>query len=348
MHRRLLSGAIIGILVASAVVLFPAAPVWAQGDGPRTYHKGPAGTNAITVWMLNMGGNTSAFNPNIIAGDQVSIDSTVYLLTYLRFFNVFGRASQAMITAPTGSISAEIEGFNPLPLDISSSGFADPVAIWSVNMLGAPAMDLPQFMAWKQRTILDLNLAVTFPLGDYDPDRALNLGTNRWTVRLGTPFVQSFGDFTPGKRTTLELFPSVSLFSDNDERWPDGATVSQDPLYRLEAHLTRDLAKGLWGSLDLAMQFAGRTAVDGVESDDSQKSTSAGITVGMAISDEMSLQASYGKGLSDPNEGIAGNMFRIKIVYAWNPAVERLKKAQRDKLIGEYKELQEMLDKIRR
>jgi hypothetical protein len=41
-------------------------------------------------------------------------------------------------------------------------------------------------------------------------------------------------------------------------------------------------------------------------------------------------------------------MFRIKFVYAWNPQVERIKKAQRDKLKGEYKELQEMLDRIRR
>jgi hypothetical protein len=343
---RLLNRGIFGGLVI-CLVLVPALAS-AQGDGPRVYHKGPAGTNALTVWMLNMGGNTSAFNTNVIAGDQVGIDSTVYLLSYLRFFNLFGRTNQAMLTLPTGNLSAEIEGLNPLPLDISASGFADPVAVWSVNVLGAPAMDLKRYMAWQQQTILDVNLAVTFPFGDYDPDRALNLGTNRWTVRLGTPFVQSFGEFTPGKRTTLELFPSVSFFSDNDDRWPDGKTVSQDPLYKLEAHFTRDLAKGLWGSLDLGMQFAGRTSVDGVESDDSQRSTAVGITIGMTISDAMSMQASYGKGLSDPTEGIEGSMFRIKFVYAWNPQVERIKKAQRDKLKGEYKELQEMLDRIRR
>jgi hypothetical protein len=49
----------------------------------------------------------------------------------------------------------------------------------SVNLLGAPAMKLPEFRSYQQDLIVGAGLQVSVPAGQYDETRLVNIGTNR-------------------------------------------------------------------------------------------------------------------------------------------------------------------------
>ena len=55
----------------------------------------------------------------------------------------------------------------------------------------------------------------------------------------------------------------VWLFGDNTDYV--GKTLETDPLYQIDAHLTRDFTAHLWGSLDAAWYNGGEATVDGVK-----------------------------------------------------------------------------------
>jgi len=63
------------------------------------------------------------------------------------------------------------------------SGLGDPAVRMSVNFIGAPALTLAEFRDYKQNFILGASLQMFMPLGQYDPGRVVNLGTNRFTFK---------------------------------------------------------------------------------------------------------------------------------------------------------------------
>ena len=110
-----------------------------------------------------------------------------------------------------------------------------------VNLFGAPALSAEEFASYKQGTVLSLLVGVTAPTGAYDANRDLNLGVNRWNMRIGLPFMYTIGDWIPGEITTLEILPSVWFYGDNTD-----INLEQDPMVTLEAHLTRDITPSIF------------------------------------------------------------------------------------------------------
>jgi len=313
-------------LLVALVALLPATAT-AQGEGPRAYWKAPANTHAVGTWMMLFNGNASGTN-TALPIDGAALDTRVYLANYTAFFNFLGRRNQASATLPFGSLRGTTTGFNPIDIDVAAKGTADPTVFWALNLIGAPAQSLVEYAQWEQRTILDAQLFITAPLGSYDPERLLNMGTNRWTVRLGLPFVQSIGEFTPGRRTTLEIVPNVTLFSDNDQAQRGTSVLEQAPVFKLEGHLTRDITDKLWVSGDALWQAGGETTVDGEKQNNSQSSLGLGFTVGFGITDEVAFQGTWGNTLTNPEDGLNMNMLWLRLTYAWNPTAQALAKQQ--------------------
>jgi hypothetical protein len=320
-------------LIAVGLALALPGSAAAQGEGARTYWKAPANTHAVGTFLMFVDGNASGFNPALpVSG--AAFTSRIYMANYTAFFNFLGRRNQASVTQPFGTVEATTTGLQPVSLDVAGKGRADLAAWWAVNLIGAPAQTLQEYSQWEQRTLLDAQVFVTAPSGAYDEEKFLNVGTNRWTARFGLPFVQSIGDFTPGRRTTFELVPSVTLFGDNDAlrsvTIEDGApvfisrTLSQDPLYKVEGHLTRDITKDLWLSADAMYVGGGETSLDGVAQDNSQSSLGLGFTVAYKVSDKVELRALWGDFLTDEEDGLDSSMVWLRMTYAWNPTADRL------------------------
>ena len=74
------------------------------------------------------------------------------------------------------------------------------------------------------------------PWGQYDPSRAVNLGTNRWSIKPDIGFSKAFAPFT------VDLTAGVTLFSRNDDYF-GGQAVDQAPLYSTQANLSYDFGR---------------------------------------------------------------------------------------------------------
>jgi hypothetical protein len=152
---------------------------------------------------------------------------------------------------------------------------------------------------------------LTLPTGEYDSGQLFNLGTNRASLQIAGLFSKSFGtSFLDPRLTTIELIPSVTFFGDNSDPFRSD-TVSQSPLFTLEAHLTHNISRAVWISGDMLLTSGGETETDGGPNNDSKYSLGLGATVSVALSKASSIKATYGE-IVDRNEaGMDGSAFRL-------------------------------------
>ena len=76
----------------------------------------------------------------------------------------------------------------------------DPILTLHVGLIGTPALAPAEFVQRPKSFQMVGIVGTTIPIGTYDSSRAINLGTNRWSFRLGV------GSVTPmGVVTTAEL-----------------------------------------------------------------------------------------------------------------------------------------------
>ena len=99
---------------------------------------------------------------------------------------------------------------------------------------------------------------MTVPLGQYDSDKLVNVGTNRWSFKPEIGISKTFGP------VTLELAPSATFYTDN-ENFFGGRRLQRDPLYAVQGHLIYHTRFGLWTALDATYYGGGRTTINGVE-----------------------------------------------------------------------------------
>ena len=311
-----------GVLVLALASML-AAPVAGQGDGARTYWHGLTGTNLINYWYLD---GQSNFNPFVALGagpanSNIQLDATMVVFGYSRTFDLFGRSASASLFLPGGNLSGELAG-TPITRLESAQGFGDPLVQLGVNVFGAPAM--PTFAHvtnYQLDTTLDLLVTIGVPIGEYHSTAPLNIGQNRWSVRLAAPFVQRIGPWVTGERTTFELLPSVWFFTDNDDF--QGQRLEQDPLFGLESHLTRDLTEDLFVSLDYTFQSSGDTTIGGMNLGNSDNSSFLGGTLGFMATDNLQMRLSFGSTVGGGD--MDGAMIRIEFNYGWHGLVESLK-----------------------
>ena len=120
------------------------------------------------------------------------------------------------------------------------------------DLYGAPALSLEQFAQYKQDLIIGTSPQVSAPGGQYDPDKLVNIGTNRWYFKPDLGFSKALGPLT------LELLPSVTFFTDNNDFF-GGNNLAQDPLYAVQGHLIYHFDFGPWVSLNSTYYTGGRT-----------------------------------------------------------------------------------------
>jgi hypothetical protein len=105
----------------------------------------------------------------------------------------------------------------------SRTGFGDPVVKLSLNFLGAPALTMGQFRGYRHRTVAGVSFGVSLPLGQYYPDRRINLGSNRWSLASRLGVSHAIGNWL------VEAYGGVTVLTRNDDFF-GGKTVQQDPL----------------------------------------------------------------------------------------------------------------------
>lgn len=260
----------------------------AQELEPRAYSNTPVGMNFLLAGLKRSSG-ALVFDPSLPVTDA---NATVDLgfVGYVRSFGLNGKSAKAGLLLPYAQMSAD--GYvDDQYRTREQQGAADPAFYFTMNILGAPALNLKEFKDYRQDTIIGVSLKATAPLGIYDSSKILNIGTNRWSFKPEIGISQALG------RWTLEGMGAVYLYTDNTN-FDNGQTREQDPIYAAQGHVIYSFKNKAWASLSATYYTGGTTYVEGVSGRDLQKNWRTGFTLAMPINRQHSIKLFGDSGVS--------------------------------------------------
>jgi len=196
----------------------------------------------------------------------------------------------------------------------STNGVSDVGFLWQMNIFGGPALTREQFQSFIPQTFSSFHLYVGTPLGTYDPSSPINPSANRWTI---SPTVNY--SYTPDQgRTWIETYLSALLFTDNDNFRVNGAqTLSQNPIFRLEEHLSYNLTDTLWLSADAYYNVGGETIIDGIAQDNTASTLRLGTGVGLRLWRGADFVLNYERVVAKPPGEPDAQTVRFAIRQLW-------------------------------
>ena len=309
-------------LLALALVVLPTLA--SAQVPPRFYWKTLSGGNGVPLIFQSLSGNANPLDPAYVVTADVEFDAEILLAGYARVFTLFDRSASLAALVPMGRVGArstvESRGSNQ-----EASGFGDPMVEFAINVVGPESMrTIPDVLRYEPGFSIDLIADAVVPVGEYDSDRLVNLGQNRWYGRVGAPIVWQLGSWVPGRRTTLELLPSLWLYGDNDDF--RGRTLATDPMFQLQANLTRDFTDHFWGSFDLSWMTGGESTIAG-RTGEALDNLAVGFTVGTPLTENLQLTLGYAATVNDRDPtDLRMDGFRVSFVYGWHSLLEGIKR----------------------
>jgi outer membrane putative beta-barrel porin/alpha-amylase len=272
--------------LALLLSLWP-SPMAAQELEPRAYSVSPVKTNFVVLSNAYAAGDLS-FDPSLPVEDG-SANINTMVAGYFRSMNVFGRSGNLTLVVPYsfGTVQGLLAGEFT---QVTRSGLKDPTVRFAVNLYGAPAMRLKEFAAWSKKTVIGASVVVAAPLGQYDPAKLINIGSNRWAFKPELGWSRRFGHWV------LDAYGGVWLFTDNKTFYPGARTRSQAPILSTQFHLSYNFHFRLWAGADANLYSGGRTSINGVPNQDLQKNSRLGGTVSIPLTRRQSFKFSYSRG----------------------------------------------------
>jgi hypothetical protein len=200
------------------------------------------------------------------------------------------------------------------PIQASTNGVSDIGLLWQINIFGAPALTREQFQSFIPQTFASFHLYVGTPLGTYNADSIINPSTNRWTV---SPTVNY--SYTPNQgRTWIETYISGEIFTDNDDfRFNGAQMLSQNPIFRVEEHVSQNLTDKLWVSADAYYNIGGETKIDGVPQDNMANTLRLGAGAGLRLWRGGDLILNYERVVAKPSGEPDAQTVRATIRQLW-------------------------------
>ena len=295
-----------GAVLAVIALLFVATPTHAGEIEPRSYVNTPVGINFLLAGYSYSDGGLSTAASSPIKDAQLKMNTGI--LAYARTLDVWGKSGKFDVILPYSQLSgsAMVAG---QPREREVSGLNDPRFRFSVNFYGAPALSLQDFANYQQDLLIGASVQVSAPLGQYDKDKLVNLGNNRWFVKPDIGISKAWGALT------IELSTGVIFFSKNDDYF-GGKTLAQNPVSSTQVHLTYNLGRGVWVALSGTYDYGGRTTIDGVRSDELDNNSRAGITLALPVNRNNSIKLFASTGV----QTITGSDFNLAGIvwqYRW-------------------------------
>jgi hypothetical protein len=296
----------VGVAVAGLLLLMTTSVVRAQDLEPRQYSNTPVGMNFLIAGYAYTQGGVSFDSSLPITKPDLKTDNGV--LGFARSLDLWGKSGKFDAIVPYAwlSGSADYEG-NRVHRIVN--GFGDPLLRLSVNLYGAPSLDMKDYASYRQDVIVGAALQVSVPLGQYDDTRLVNIGTNRWFFKPSLGVSKALGPWT------LEATAAATFYTDNTDFY-GGKTRSQDPLYSAQWHVIRSFRTGIWASLDGTFFTGGSTTIDNVARHDLQRNWRLGGTLAIPVDARNSIKLYASSGVS-ARTGNSYDLLGIAWQYRW-------------------------------
>lgn len=260
----------------------------AQELEPGFYQNAPLRMNSAVLGYTYSTGNI-LFDASLPVEGAHAKTNTV-ALGYLRTIGIFGHSAKVDVQVPIGW--GDFEGYLAGVFRTRSpSGLADPRIRLSVNLFGAPALERKEFASYRPKTIVGAGAQIVVPLGQYDPEKLINLGANRWAFRA-----EAGASHTRG-RWFFDAVGGSWFFTKNTDYY-GGSTVSQQPLPFAKGDVLYTFRRGLWAALSYGLANGGKTSINGAPATNLQTNNRVAATFAYPIARATSFQLKYTSGVS--------------------------------------------------
>ena len=276
----------VGWRVLLALICVPSISL-AQDLEPRRWTHLPIGTDILGVGYAYTSGDL-AFDP-VLQIQDATVEMNTATVGYTRYFALADRTARFDVVVPiqSGRWDGLVGG---VPRSVNRDGLADPVMRLSANLVGAPALEPQEFAAFRKehsvQTSVGAALELRLPLGEYQDDKLINLGQNRFVIAPQLGMLHTDGEWS------YELTGSMYFFTDNDEFF-NGNKLEGDPLYAIQAHIVKTFEQDWWISAGAAYSWAGESTINGVPADDERSNLIYGTSLGFRLSASQSVRFAY-------------------------------------------------------
>jgi hypothetical protein len=293
------------------LLLAPAAAT--QELEPRSYSNVPVGSNFLVLGSFYTNG---AVLPDPTAPLE-DVDATIQgvLLGYARSLDMWGRSGKISLGQPYACFSGT-GSFKGEPGERDVCGLGDTLVRLSYNFYGAPALSWSEFAGHKHGIVIGAGLRFVVPTGQYDGDKLINVGTNRWRIQ------PELGLSKRINRWWLEISAGVSFYTDNNDYF-GGSTREQAPLYNTQGHIVYVFPKGIWMALDGNLFAGGATTLNGVENDDDFRNSRWGLTLSVPITRRHSIKFYGVKGILARDGAEEASTLGMAYQYGWGKEFPR-------------------------
>ena len=252
-----------------------------------------------------------AFDPLLLI-EEAKVDMYSGVFSYLRAFGLFGKSARVDFRVPFQH--GRWEGLlNGEPASTERTGFADLRVRVSLNLFGAPAMKPEEFPAFyatrKNYTTGGIAFAMSMPLSDYQEEKLINLGTNRFSFRPQAGIVHTRG------KNSYELTASAFLYTTNEEFF-DGNKLEQAPLFAVQAHVVHLISRKYWVSMGAAYGSGKSATVNGEEKNNRSELNLLAVSFGASISKKSRVGLSVGIGNTLTTVGSDTTSFGLSYLLA--------------------------------
>lgn len=290
------------------VLIFTLFNINAQNLEPRSLSSMPIGGNFILATYGYSGGNILLDGAIPIEDLDAQLNSVV--VAYARSFKLFNKLAKFDAVLPYSFAK-----FNGKVLEIDSTvsrqGLGDPLFRISMLLIGSKPLNLNDFVKSKQEKFkFGASFRARVPLGQYDPEKLLNLGANRWAFKFGTA-----GSYTFINKIVLEAHVDLWMFTKNKEFF-NGNTIEQNPLIAPQVHATYIFKPGIWITGSYGLSGFGETKVNGIDKNNPQNNSRVGLTFAYKLNNNSSLKVLYSNGLIT-RYGVNLKSVLLSYQYAW-------------------------------
>ena len=312
--------------ISSIFFLLLHSNLFGQLDGARVYWPLLKNTNIIGAHLIT-GTLNAAWNNFERVQPNVNVQNNLYMLTYTRVQPILGKTAYWTIVLPAGQMEFLASPGGNLEY---AKGIGDPGISATINLFGAPGMMAKEFIRYDLTTTVNLGVKATFPVGTYDSDKQLNMGSNQYKVKVFVPIVHSFSQWIPEDRFVLDVIPSVLFTTKNNNSM--GSEIEQDPVFVIESHLSRDITKKAFISLDYSYIAGGKSTYIDKETGIVLRESDAfdthilGATVNFKINDNMQIFLTHAQTISEASDAfdLQGSIFKATLSWSWHDYFERI------------------------
>jgi hypothetical protein len=281
------SNTLLRLLILLSAALCSRAAL-AQELEARAYAPNPVDARFLVMSYAHSDGDVLLDAASPIEDFQIRSDSMATGLGGT--FELASRVASLGIVVPyvDGTATGLVNG---VPERADREGFGDLRLRFTMSLLPGSALSPADFARTPPDRTMGISIVVNAPTGQYDGDKLINLGTNRWAFR------PEFGGSRRFGRWNLDGSLGVWLFADNQDFF-GGKVRSQDPLPTLQAHLSYTFAPRLWLGASGTWYTGGTTSVDGVSDRNRQDNSRAGLTLAVPVGKQNSIKLAWSKGVT--------------------------------------------------